>query len=287
MSAEAPAAETARHREDALVRHALDTLRRPARFPLVFGGLAANDGELRITALLGNNTAALQGLRVVAGQGLGGRVLAAQRPAAVGDYYASNAISHDFDGVARAESIRSLVAVPVIVRRSVRAVLYGAVRDAGALGDRAIGDAVTAARDLEQELVVRDEVQRRIADLHAQGSPSLPPRSSAEREALRRGHAELRALCATLTDPGLRERIDAVCAGLTATQAAPCAPQLSPRELDVLACVAIGYSNAETGHALGVKPETAKSHLRSAMWKLDAHSRVQAVNAARALGLLP
>ena len=38
---------------------------------------------------------------------------------------------------------------------------------------------------------------------------------------------------------------------------------------------------------LSVKPETVKSYLRSAMSKLDAHSRREAVVAARRLGLLP
>lgn len=270
-------------RDVAEVRRTLVALRRTARFPLVFGGAVARDRELRVTTLLGNATESLHGLLVAAGRGLGGRALTTRRPVAVSDYYTSDAISHDFDDIARAESIRSLVAVPVIVHRRTRAVLYGAVRDTGQLGDLAISAAVNAARDLEQELAVHDEIERRMAELRTH-APACPP---AEREALRRGHAELRAISGTLTDPTLRERIDAVCATLAAVPARPNTPHLSPRELDVLACVAVGYTNAETARALAIEPETAKSYLRSAMRKLDAHSRVQAVNATRAAGLLP
>lgn len=268
------------------VRRILASLRQSARFPLVFGGCVARDGELRMSTLLGNATDSLRGLLVTSGRGLGGRALATRRAAAVGDYYASDAISHDFDDIARSESIRSLVAVPVIVRRRTRAVLYGAVRDTGLLGDRSISAIVAAARDLEQELAIQDEVERRMAELLA--SVGFVGASSAEREALRRGNAELRAIGSTITDPALRERIDAVCATLTTTTGAGAnSTRLSQRELDVLAFVAIGYTNTETAQALEIGPETAKSYLRSAMRKLDAHSRVQAINAARAAGLLP
>jgi DNA-binding CsgD family transcriptional regulator len=153
----------------------------------------------------------------------------------------------------------------------------------GLLGDRSIGALVNAARDLEQELAVGDEVERRIAEV---GERYGAPAASAEREALRRGHAELRAISSTLTDPVLRERIDAVCATL-AGGPAPGGPRLSQRELDVLACVAVGHTNAETAQALAIGQETVKSYLRSAMRKLDVHSRLQAVNAARAAGILP
>lgn len=265
------------------VRRALAVLQRASRFPLVFGGAVAGD-QLRMSTLLGNTTEALRGLLVTGGRGLGGRALVARRPVAVSDYYASAAISHDFDGVARAEAIRSLAAVPVVVRRSTRAVLYGAVREIGLLGERSIGALVNAARDLEQELAVGDEVERRIAEVRER---SAAPAASAEREALRRGHAELRAISSTLADPVLRERIDAVCATLACGRVPGDGPRLSQRELDVLVCVAVGHTNAETAQALAIGQETVKSYLRSAMRKLDVHTRLQAVSAARAAGLLP
>lgn len=63
--------------------------------------------------------------------------------------------------------------------------------------------------------------------------------------------------------------------------------QLAPRELDVLACVAAGATNAVAADRLGLRPETVKGYLRSAMRKLGAHTRLEAVVAARRAGLLP
>jgi DNA-binding CsgD family transcriptional regulator len=62
---------------------------------------------------------------------------------------------------------------------------------------------------------------------------------------------------------------------------------LSPREVDVLACVALGATNADVAERLGLRPETVKGYLRSAMRKLGARTRLQAVIAARRSGLLP
>ncbi|GAA1366069.1 hypothetical protein GCM10009612_49190 [Streptomyces beijiangensis] len=62
---------------------------------------------------------------------------------------------------------------------------------------------------------------------------------------------------------------------------------LAPREVDVPAWVATGATNAAAGKHLRLKAETVKGYLRSAMRKLGAHKRVEAVAAARRAGLLP
>ncbi|WP_181809726.1 response regulator transcription factor, partial [Streptomyces shenzhenensis] len=62
---------------------------------------------------------------------------------------------------------------------------------------------------------------------------------------------------------------------------------LAPRELDVLAWVAAGATNAAVAERLGLRPETVKGYLRSAMRKLGARTRGEAVSAARRTGLLP
>jgi DNA-binding CsgD family transcriptional regulator len=62
---------------------------------------------------------------------------------------------------------------------------------------------------------------------------------------------------------------------------------LSAREVDVLAQAALGCSNREIATRLSLRPETVKSYLGSAMTKLDAHTRLEAVVHARRLGLLP
>lgn len=67
----------------------------------------------------------------------------------------------------------------------------------------------------------------------------------------------------------------------------PEAPVLTPRELDVLAQVALGCTNAEAAQRLSLSVETIKAYLRNASSKLGVSGRHAAVSRARALGLLP
>jgi LuxR family maltose regulon positive regulatory protein len=71
-----------------------------------------------------------------------------------------------------------------------------------------------------------------------------------------------------------------------ARRAQPLADPLSERELEVLRLVAAGLSNAAIAERLIITEGTVKNHLKSIYGKLGAHSRVQAVERARALGLL-
>ncbi|MGZ0238104.1 LuxR C-terminal-related transcriptional regulator, partial [Streptomyces sp. CPS1] len=84
----------------------------------------------------------------------------------------------------------------------------------------------------------------------------------------------------------LRAELLAACGLLTAPRPAD-GPALAPRELDVLSWVAAGATNAAVAERLGLRPETVKGYLRSAMRKLGAHTRGEAVTAARRAGLLP
>ena len=63
-------------------------------------------------------------------------------------------------------------------------------------------------------------------------------------------------------------------------------PMLTPRERDVLVLVAQGATNAEIAAELGVGIETVKTLLRRAFARLGVQRRVQAVSAARDLGLV-
>jgi ATP/maltotriose-dependent transcriptional regulator MalT len=63
-------------------------------------------------------------------------------------------------------------------------------------------------------------------------------------------------------------------------------PKLSARELDVLALVARGKTNAEIGSALHITEATVKTHLLRAFGKLDVSDRTAAVTTAMSLGLL-
>ncbi|MEU6087260.1 LuxR C-terminal-related transcriptional regulator [Streptomyces sp. NPDC047085] len=268
------------------IRGALARLRRTTGLPVAFGGLVdAGRPQIRISELSGTNTAALRSLAVTSGNGLGGKAVALARACAVTDYSSSRQISHEYDVPVAAEGLRSVLAVPVVVRRRVRGVLYGALRTAQPLGDRTLSAAVAAARDVEQALVVRDEARVLLAA--ARPEPAAGRRGAeAGWEQVREAHAALRALAPRIPDPELRAELLAACGLLTAPRPAEGA-SLAPRELDVLSWVAAGATNAVVAERLGLRPETVKGYLRSAMRKLGAHTRGEAVTAARRAGLLP
>ncbi|MFI2372698.1 response regulator transcription factor [Streptomyces sp. NPDC018833] len=270
------------------MRAALLRLRRTTGLPVAFGGLLHDTRQLRIAELNGAATSALRGLAICRGNGLGGRSMALSRPCAVADYPAARHISHEYDAAVAAEGLHSMVAVPVVVRRKVRGVLYGALRHPLVLGDRVLDAAVAAARDVEQALAVRDEVQRLLAEAR----PPVGEHRPGAWESVREAHGALRALAPRIADPALRGELLDAC-GRLATAAGPDASRvvggvsLAPREVDVLSCVAAGATNAAAAERLGLRPETVKAYLRSAMRKLGAHSRGEAVAAARRNGLLP
>ncbi|MEV6168671.1 LuxR C-terminal-related transcriptional regulator [Streptomyces sp. NPDC051954] len=268
------------------IRHALVRLRRTTGLPIAFGGLVEpGRQQVRISELNGTATPALSALVVTTGNGLGGRAAALARPCAVTDYSSSRQISHEYDIPVAAEGLRSVLAVPVVVRRRVRGVLYGALRTAQPLGDRILGAAMQAARDVEQALAVRDQAQGVLAAA-VRAEPARDSAAGAVREQVREAHAALRALAPRIADPALRAELLDVC-GLLTPPARTEGVELAPREVDVLACVAAGATNSAAAEQLGVRTETVKSYLRSAMRKLGAHTRGEAVVAARRAGLLP
>ncbi len=270
------------------IRRALARMRDSTGLPLTFGGEVTSGLRVRLSQFAGPSTGALRGVTLECGRGLGGKVVALRRPIVVNDYLQAPGISHHYDHIIAAEGLRAMAAAPVVVGRTVRAVLYGALRSAVPLGDRVVQSVVESAREVEQHLAVRDEVTRRLAwlDRYDASTPDRP-----QWELVREAYAELRVISQNVEDSVLRQQIRGVCERLSALgrsePSAGTAPELSARELDVLACVALGWTNAQVAKDLGVTVETVKSYLRSAMRKLLARSRMEAVVNARRHGLLP
>ncbi|MGW6920833.1 LuxR C-terminal-related transcriptional regulator [Streptomyces sp. NPDC054950] len=284
------------------IRGALARLRRATGLPVAFGGLVEPGRQrMRISEFSGAAGLALRGLAVTSGNGLGGKAVALARPCAVTDYSLSRQISHEYDAAVAEEGLRSVLAIPVVVRRRVRGVLYGALRTAQPLGDRTLTAAVQAARDVEQALVVGDEARDLLtaarpgtagAGSGADTGPGAGAGAGAGAgwEQVREAHTALRALAPRIADPALRAELLEVCGLLASGPAERSAGQpvaLAPRELDVLAWVAAGATNAAAAERLGLRPETVKGYLRSAMRRLGARTRGEAVVAARRAGLLP
>ena len=63
--------------------------------------------------------------------------------------------------------------------------------------------------------------------------------------------------------------------------------ELSKRELEVLSLLAQGHSNQEIAAKLFVSLSTVKTHLQNLFEKLDVKRRIQAVEKAKRLNLIP
>jgi DNA-binding NarL/FixJ family response regulator len=63
-------------------------------------------------------------------------------------------------------------------------------------------------------------------------------------------------------------------------------PSLTPRRYQVLRLLGEGLGTAEIAHELVLSEQTVRNHVRDVLRDLDAHSRLEAVDIARRLGLL-
>ncbi|WP_366938996.1 LuxR C-terminal-related transcriptional regulator [uncultured Microbacterium sp.] len=268
---------------------AVRELSQRTRFPVAFGGLI-EDGIVSVTNIIGTRTRSLEGLKVRPERGLGGRAMTELRPRMTSDYGSSRQITHDYDGFVLGEGLRTLLALPIIVNGRPRGVLYAGAWQESPIGGVTTAPAMFVADSVASELRIRDEVERRMRRL----SPRPTVFTGSRREDLREGFAELRSIAADVQDVGLRERLSRLEKRLLAVaeEAGPATDStptvhLSPREIDVLACAALGSTNAEIAAQLTLREGTVKAYLGTAMSKLDASTRHAAVNRARRAGILP
>jgi LuxR family transcriptional regulator, regulator of acetate metabolism len=262
-----------------LLRRAGRNLRARGKFPVVFGGLRDERG-IRVTATIGAATARLATIVVNPGRGLGGRAWSSGQPQAVTDYARATGITHDFDPQILGEGIMGLAVAPVIVRDRMAGLLYAGYRtelrradDLDLLGHE--------AGQLAQELLVRDLVDERVAALRARDTLMADGGAQADLSDL---FARLRQVAARTTDPQTARELREL---LEFRPAAREDRRLTARQVDVLALVALGLTNEGIAASLGLSLPTVKGYLRSAMTRLDARTRYQAVLEARRLGLLP
>ncbi|AKE40807.1 transcriptional regulator, LuxR family protein [Corynebacterium kutscheri] len=272
--------------DEEAIRSALTSLKTATGIPVTMYASVLVDGRLQIIQWLGLRTPALQNLIIEAGTGVGGRVLTTRRPVGVSDYTRAHAISHELDSVIQDEGLHSIVAVPVIVHREVRGVLYVGVHSPVRLGDKVIEEVTMTARSLEQDLAV-NSAARRGEGLRAGTSKQGRLMNGAEWEQIRSTHSKLRMLANRIEQEDLRAELEELCDQMVAPVRVKQTTKLSARELDVLSCVALGHTNVEAAEEMGIGAETVKSYLRSVMRKLGAHTRYEAVNAARRIGALP
>jgi DNA-binding CsgD family transcriptional regulator len=274
-----------------LLSRAVHDLARRTRFPVAFGGLV-EDHSVRVTSIVGARSRSIEGLIVEERRGLGGRALIEGRPRLTLDYRTARGITHDYDRAILGEGIATLFAVPVVAAGRARAMVYCGSWSESALDEGAAKPALRIADEFATELRIRDEVSRRLEHATSAAAPDADGLDAAAREEVRESFAELRSIAATVTDARLKARLAQVEQRLAAiarghAASADASVQLSPREVDVLACAALGATNAEIAAELALRETTVKSYLGAAMSKLDASTRHAAVAKARRAGLLP
>ncbi|MDV6264656.1 helix-turn-helix transcriptional regulator [Rhodococcoides yunnanense] len=281
--------DTVRPSDADAVRAELRHLGKQTGFPVMFGGTIER-GRLTLSGFIGTRSTILRNLVIDAQRGVGGRAIAEQHPVGVQDYSNSNLITHEYDFHIDTEGIESLLAVPVVVRGCTRGLLYGGLRANRPLADRATDLVVHGARKLAHEIEVRDEVDRRLAMLRADGAAHGPARDARFSDAIIESYLALRGIAERLDDDALGDEVQAVerrLRNLTLPNSGERITRLSRRELDVLAYVALGCRNAEIADQLSLTVQTVKSYMRNLMSKLEVRSRQEAVVEARRRGLLP
>jgi LuxR family transcriptional regulator, regulator of acetate metabolism len=243
---------------------------------MAFAASMPSPRTFRLGYMQGHRVGSMDGLETSVGAGLGGKVLALDRPLAVADYARDPGITHQFDQAVAAEGLHAVFALPVRVGTDLRGAVYGAVRRPLDLGERFLRGAVRAVRSATRVsaphpagvVLGADEVTELLAILAAT-RPAVPDADVRDR---------LDRLTSRLDRPSLE---------ITAHADHSAHAALSARELEVLGVVALGCGNAEVARQLFLSVETVKSYLKSAMAKLDSHTRSEAVHRARAAGLLP
>lgn len=281
--------------DGARLARVLGEFRATGAMDVAFGGPVRRDGSgLQITGTCGTHTRSLANLRVTSGNGLGGKSILMARPVSVVDYVAAQGITHTYDAAVREEHLATVVALPVLVERRARMVVYVANRGRVELGDRWYDAYAPLVRRVERDVMVEDEVRRRVASLEEAAPQPRRGDSTLSRTDLREISDEISDVAALITDEGLRRRLEQVSARMGSLPRPPAASgpvgtpavKLAAREIDVLEQVAMGCSNREAAEALGIVESTVKSYLKHAMRKLHATNRVQAIRRAREAGLI-
>ena len=270
-----------------LVRLALPRLRTATGVESAIGGPVSRGGRrLVISSLDTMLTPIFLGQVFSPGMGVNGKALQLARPVVVDDYVGSARITHQLDAKIRQEHLRSIFAVPVVVRGQIRAVLSGGVRSGEPLGERVLDRAVPVAAALGREIAIEQEVTRRLQAIEQR------PQGSEQRgmpaDGLREICEELRSIASATGDRVLCDRLLVVCARMTAAAEPPAThgPRLSGRERAVMVEVALGRTNQEIADQLAIMPTTVKTYLQNTMRKLGTRNRVETIEAARRAGVL-
>ena len=203
------------------------------------------------------------------------------------------------------QSIRILIADDhAVVRRGLRSILQ-IEKDFHIVGEASNGvEAVEMARQLKPHVVIMDLVMpgksggeatvEILAERPGTRILLLTTFGTADdvAKALEAGAAG--ALMKTSDESEIIASIRSVAAGNHAVSdeikrliaESPPAPELTPRQLEILNSLSRGYSNADIAKVFGINEFTVREHVANIMAKLDASNRAEAVATALRKSLL-
>ena len=191
-----------------------------------------------------------------------------------------------------------------VVRRGLRSILQ-IEKDFQIVGEASNGtEAVKMARELNPHVVIMDLImpEKSGSDATAQILAERPKTrilllttfgtADDVAKALEAGAAG--ALMKTSDESEIISSIRTVAAGGHAVSdeikrlmaESPPAPELTPRQLEILNSMSHGYSNAEIAQVFGISEFSVREHVANIMTKLDASNRAEAVATALRKGLL-
>lgn len=125
-----------------------------------------------------------------------------------------------------------------------------------------------------------DDIARTILDMRAGGSPISP---MIARRVLSKYRFQQENTASTGAGPNTPST---VATGRQAADAPVSRRLLSPREQEVLALIARGFSYVEVARLQGLTVHTVRTHIKNLYAKLSVHSKTEAVFEATRLGLL-
>ncbi len=279
---------------------------------LGFVGLLDGPDHLRLTAVHGANTGALETIRVERGRGLGGKVLANGGPASVREYVSAESITHEYDTQISEEGLRGVLCLPLTVGTELAGVAYVSDRTPKVYTDVMVDRVLTAVESAKLALSLADrsralteaaveaERQRTAQVLDASvgenlghiaaiaktiaEDPTSPPALIAQATSLLENAGQATsALSGVLSGPHPLRAADI---DVPSRRQAGAESPLSSRELEVVQLAAQGMSNPEIAEQLFLARGTVKAYMESVLRKLEARNRVEAVMVAARSGWL-
>lgn len=209
-------------------------------------------GEARMLAASHNRSAGWAELTIEPGDGIAGQVLQRGGSVTIKNYAReSGSSSHLIEVFSEAESAYGMLAVPIEQSGSIVGVVYGGVRRPEYIGDRGRLGLNNVAKLFSATFVPSGSLGSGADGLAADGL------AAATDERVVTGRGDL--------------------AGGSG---------LSPRERRILELLGEGLSTRDVATTEFLAINTVRSYVQSALWKLGAHSRLQAVAIAREAGLI-